>query len=330
MIWQILTSEISLKFLRNARLHLKPKGCCVVCCLLSALECQTGQSLSLSSEMPVPVCKSSHCQDSLPWDMVFNDAFGQRFHWWKFPLGYSDYIKCGLDVQFKLKPQNGGKGDGYVIPDGFIEFPWEMILHHQLHLLWCLLPANTGWNQITYFRLAIPLGSLYLSPFLWPKKAEIYPIYPFHGLLGQGWKWTQWTWNFSLEMKHLFLHSSSLFAAVTQPSVQGRPCRPQRLVCHPSGSQPQTAWVLGAGLALGFRWLTRLSPLGIWGILSNIPHLKEEGSPWLTSSILLGLKQKRLSQSFIHILSETQNLTEVVPNFFSSAVLLQVPSLHSL
>lgn len=49
---------------------------------------------------------------------------------------------------------------------------------------------------------------------------------------------------------------------------------------------PQVLKVLtGAGLALGFRWLTWLSPLEIQGKLSNVniglalPHLKEEGSP---------------------------------------------------
>lgn len=93
-----------LKLPRNARLQLKTKSCCVVCHLPSALKCWMGWSLSLFSEMPVPACKSSHCQDSLRWDTVLNDAFGQHFHWGKFPLGYSDGIKCGLDVQIKLKP----------------------------------------------------------------------------------------------------------------------------------------------------------------------------------------------------------------------------------
>lgn len=88
--------------------------------------------------------------------------------------------------------------------------------------------------------------------------------------------------------KHLLFHNSSLFTAVTQASVQDKPRRPQRPVCHPWGSQPNPARVLrvlpGAGLALGFRWLTRLSPLEIQGKLSNVniglavPHLKEEGS----------------------------------------------------
>lgn len=122
----------------------------------------------------------------------------QHFHWGKFPLGYSDDIKFGLDVQIKLKPQNGGRGEGYVSPDRFIEFSWETTLRHQLHLLWCLLPSSAGWNQITYFRLAGPLDSLYLSLFLWPEAAEMHPIYPFHGLLGQEWNRTQQPWNFSL------------------------------------------------------------------------------------------------------------------------------------
>lgn len=39
-------------------------------------------------------------------------------------------MKCGLDVQIKLKPQNGVKGDSYVAPDGFIKFPREMTLGH--------------------------------------------------------------------------------------------------------------------------------------------------------------------------------------------------------
>lgn len=93
----------------------------------------------------------------------------------------------------------------------------------------------------------------------------------------------------------------------------------------------------GAGPALEFMCLTRLSPLGIRGKLSNtnvrllLPHLKEGGSPWLTSSILLGLKWERLSQSFICVLSETVRIwLELCLTFFASAVLLQAPSPSSL
>lgn len=93
----------------------------------------------------------------------------------------------------------------------------------------------------------------------------------------------------------------------------------------------------GAGLALGFSWLTRLSLLGIQAKLSNanvglvLPHLKEEGSPWLTSSILLGLKWERLSQSFICILSETVRIWLELhliyfPQLFSCSFLLSALS----
>lgn len=99
-------------------------------------------------------------------------------------------------------------------------------------------------------------------------------------------------------------------------SVQDKPCRPWRLVCHPLGSQSKPAWVPPPGgsyqgLALGFKWLLQLSPLDTCGKLSNanfglfLPHQRAEESPWLTSSILLGLKWERLSQSFVCISPET-------------------------
>lgn len=49
------------------------------------------------------------------------DVSDWHFHWGKFPLGCSDDIKSGLDVQIKLKPQNGGKGDGHIAPERFFE-----------------------------------------------------------------------------------------------------------------------------------------------------------------------------------------------------------------
>lgn len=55
--------------------------------------------------------------------MCLIGSFGQHFHWGKFPLGCSDDIRSGLDVQIKLKPQDGGKGDARVAPERFIEFP---------------------------------------------------------------------------------------------------------------------------------------------------------------------------------------------------------------
>lgn len=247
------------------------------CHLPSALKRRRGQHLSLSSETTVPVCKSSRCQDSPPRDVGLNDTFGQHFHWGKFPLGYSDDIKCGLDVQIKLKPQNGGKGDGSVAPD-LLSFqrkdstsptPFTLVsasfrrwlepnhLLQTCNLAGFLVPQpvsltkegrNLPFPQHSW--TGMKLNSMNLEFFAVNKasfSSQLLPVHGCYSALGAG----------------QTLQSSEAGVSPLGPAVQTCPGAEGRRV-----------------LAQGFGWLTRLSLLGIQGKLSNaniglvLPHQK--------------------------------------------------------
>lgn len=133
--------------------------------------------LSLSSEMTVLVYKSSHCQDSLPWNMVLNDAFGQHFHWEKITLGYSDTIKSGLDIQIKLKPQNGGKGDGYVDGVNWVSMRKETASPTPFTLV---SASFQGWLEPSHLlQTCNPAGFLVPQPVSLTKECRNVPNLPF-------------------------------------------------------------------------------------------------------------------------------------------------------
>lgn len=172
-----------------------------------------------------------------------------------------------------------------------------------------------GWLEPNHlFQICSPSGFLVHQPVSLTKEGRNVSNLPF----------PQSSWiakKLNSTNLEIFHHKWASFISQFIPvygcySVQDKPCRPWRLVCHPLGSQSKPARVPPPGgsyqgLALGFKWLPQLSPLDTCGKLSNanfglfLPHQRAEESPWLTSSILLGLKWERLSQSFVCISPET-------------------------